>query len=153
MQEQALPLFPPGTRLRPYQPIKRVKCPCCHQGLKRTDTLLAWRELRDWLVTNWEWVAPMLVLKQLHNPTALSLTEHPDLLWALNAEAGAEGLELNDMLAQILDSYFQNEFDLLHRRGRHRLEIADTPAPPKTISLWEWVSSKKTSVQSVNLAL
>ena len=43
---------------------------------------------------------------------------HPDLLWALKAEASDRDLELMDCLNEILDSYFQGEFNSLQRRGK-----------------------------------
>lgn len=127
MEQLALPL--PLTRQ--YHPLKDPSCPCCKQKVAQPDHLTVWQSFRDWLHLNWEWAARELLRNIITHPQSLSLAEHPDLLQALQAEAGARELELNDCLAEIIDSYFQGEFDIKLRRGKAlRLSsVSALPAP------------------------
>lgn len=104
---------------RQYKPVTPPACPCCKQPVPGDTRLLSWQSYRKWLVTNWEWAARELVreLAQLEQQTPLSLAEHPDLLWALKADAGEHQQELNDRLAEIVDGYFQGLTDDLKRRS------------------------------------
>ena len=109
----------PLGNIRQYRPLKDPACPCCRQPVQSGNARLAvWQSFRDWLVLNWDWAARELVRELAHDPHALTLAEHPDLLWALKADAGANELELSDRLAEILDGFFQGEFNEMKRRGR-----------------------------------
>lgn len=79
---------------------------------------MAWESFRDWLVENWEWSAKQLVLTHAINPKELNLHQHPDLLWALKAEASYNEMELNEQLALIIDSFFYGEITEVRRRGK-----------------------------------
>lgn len=115
MEQLPLPL-PPFRQS--YREIKGPKCPCCKQQLlELQQCLIVWQNLRAWLLLNWDWAARELIRYQAMHPEALSLREHPDLLWALQADAKAHELEVNDRLAEIIDSYFQGEFNDILRRG------------------------------------
>ena len=115
MEQLALPL-PPYRQS--YRKIIGPKCPCCKQSLDLAAQRLAvWQNFRAWLLLNWDWAARELIRYQAAHPEGLSLREHPDLLWALQADARAHELELNDRLAEIIDSYFQGEFNDILRRG------------------------------------
>lgn len=103
---------------RNYQPLKDPSCPCCKQKVKQPDYLTVWQNFREWLYLNWEWAARELVRNLAAHPQGLSLAAHPDLLWALQADAADHELELSDRLAEILDGFFQGEFDELKRRGK-----------------------------------
>ena len=108
-----------GVYRRHYKPVKGPACPCCKQNITTQEQILvSWKEFREWLYVNWDWAAKYMLTHLVHNPRQLSLAEHPDLLWALEAEAGDQELELNDCLAEILDGYFQGHTDALKRRGK-----------------------------------
>lgn len=131
LEQLALPLFP---YRRQYRPLKDPACPCCKQPVTAENArLMVWQSFREWLYLNWNW-AGLELLRLLAQPpeqggpARLSLAEHPDLLWALMAEAGARELELSDCLAEILDGYFQGLFDAMKRRAK-RLRLPD-PARP-----------------------
>lgn len=79
--------------------------------------LTVWQNYRSWLLLNWDFVAKELVRRELEQANQISLTEHPELMLALEMDAGAHGQELADRLAEIVDSYYQGEFNDIQRRG------------------------------------
>ncbi len=109
----------PGFRYRKkYKPLAQPKCPCCHQKItKKAVRLTVWQNFRTWLLLNWDFVAKELLRRQVHHTPQVDLTEHPELLFALELDAGANNLELSDRVAEILDSYLQGEFNDIQRRG------------------------------------
>jgi hypothetical protein len=111
--------------VRNYKPCKGPYCPCCKQKINtRIGLFTSWLNLREWLLANWNWAAKVLVLHQKESDS-LSLKEHPDLLWALEAEAAWNDLELDDLLAEIVDGYFQGKYNALKRRGKRLPPLDD----------------------------
>jgi len=108
----------PGFRYRKkYKPLAAPKCPCCNQRVtKKALRLTVWQSFRAWLLFNWDWAAKELIRRQSQGDNVLSL-RHLDLLFALEMDAGANGQELEDRLAEIVDSYYQGEFKDIQRRG------------------------------------
>lgn len=115
MEQLPLPLGPfPEKKTR----LKKPKCPYCKQRMGKSETILVWAEFRDYLVENKTRVAVEMLRGQIANPKGISLENHPDLEWALQAEADFHGLKPEELAIQILDSFFLGAFDLRHRRGK-----------------------------------
>lgn len=107
------------VQAKKYKPVQDPLCPCCKQRIRNIRSRYAsWKQYRAWLETKWDQVAASLFKRHLETKTELSLDAHPDLLFALKAEAGYNRLELNDMLTQIVDSYMEGRFDLIERRTK-----------------------------------
>lgn len=114
-------------KVRSHKPIKEVACPCCKQRIRNIETRhLSRQAIRKVLFDNWEALSKDLLQKHLAEPADISLAAHPDLLWALKAEAGYYGLELNDMVSLIIDSWFEGRIKEFHRRGK-KLTLPNNP--------------------------
>lgn len=82
--------------------------------------LISWQEFRNWLHKNWDQAAVQLMGHLAYSNPAedLDLRENPDLLYALKTDAQWENLPPKKLLIQILDGYYDGEFDRLIRRGK-----------------------------------
>lgn len=66
-------------------------------------------------------IAKQVVLSQLYSHPDLEI--HPDLLYAVRSEAGFEGLEVSDVINEIIDGYLTGEFDRMQRRKHARRKL------------------------------
>jgi hypothetical protein len=107
MVQLTLPL--PDLR-QSYPDIPGPACCFCRQDIDYDQMLLSWLALRTWLLQHPEHAPPAAAGR-------LSLQEHPDLLWALEADARAHALTMSDRLAEIISDYFDGAFDDIARRG------------------------------------
>lgn len=112
---EQLPLSLPAYR-RKQPEIVGPKCPACRQRLLTPEQRLVMGQLLGaWILRNWDFAMLELLRHQAYHPAHLSLDEHPGLLWALKADAKEHGLSPAERLAQIIDSYYQNEVKELDR--------------------------------------
>lgn len=106
------------TVKRKYRPEPAHKCPYCQTRFTRQRMLLAWRQIQKFFLRNKDAVSREVLARELTNPPQVRLT--PDLTFALRAEAGGEGLEVSDLVNEIIDGYFTGEYNRIKRRRRER---------------------------------
>lgn len=111
----------PVRETKHYEREPEHKCPFCYTRLNKKRVMYVWKSVRKWFLRNREAVARQVVLHELYHHPEIEL--NPDLLFALRAEAGCDGLDANDLLNEILDSYFHGRFEVLRRRKERRTRV------------------------------
>lgn len=104
-----------------YQREPEHKCPFCYTRLNKKRALFGWNHIKRWFLKNRDLVAQQVILHELHHHPEIEL--NPDLLYALKAEAGCDGLEVCDLLNEIVDSYFVGKFNRIRRRKERRKRV------------------------------